>query len=236
MRSRITPFIAGAAFALALAAGPAAAASDPLEPVNRRTHALNQMLQAHVLGPAAEAFVAATSPGFRAGLANAFANLGEPVSAISSLAAGDLARAANAAMRFGINTTLGFGGIDDAAATLGFPRRPFALADALCSWGVSSGPYLVLPLLGPSTARDAGAMAATGMALSQAVGTEAVLGWRAGELFVGYAGFHAELRRIDEQALDSYAVHRSAYLQRRAVACPADRAAATQEAEADTPR
>ncbi len=236
MRTRTTTLFLGVATAFALAATPAAAGPDPLESLNRRTHAVNQVLQAHVLGPAAEAFIAATSPGFRAGLANAFANLGEPVSAISSLAAGDLSRAANAAMRFGINTTLGFGGVDDAAATLGFPRRPFALADALCSWGVSSGPYVVLPLLGPSTLRDAGAMAATGVVLSQAVGTEAVLGWRAGDLFVGYAAFHDELRRIDEQALDSYAVHRSAYLQRRAAACPADRTAAAEDGEEEAVR
>jgi phospholipid-binding lipoprotein MlaA len=201
---------------------PARAAPDPLEGVNRRIHAFNQVFQARVLGPAVETYVAATSPGFRSGLSNALANLGEPVSALSSVAAGDLARAANAALRFGINTTLGLGGVHDAAATLGFPRQPFAPADAACSWGVPSGPYLVLPVLGPSTLRDATAMVATSAALSQAVGAEAFLGWRSGELFVGYAAIHEALQRIDATALDSYAVHRSAFLQRRAAVCPGD--------------
>lgn len=208
-----------------LAAAPAHAAPDPLEPVNRRIHALNQLLQARVLGPVAEAYVEYTPPGLREGVANAFANLGEPITAISAVAVGDLPRAANAMLRFGINTTLGIGGVNDAAAPLGFARRPMATADAVCGWGVPSGPYLVLPLLGPSTLRDAGAMVATGAALSQVVGPEAFLAWRGGDLFTAYAGFHEELQRIDAQALDSYALHRSAFLQRRAVACPTDRLA-----------
>jgi phospholipid-binding lipoprotein MlaA len=210
-------------------ASPAAATRDPLEPVNRRIHALNQGLQARLLGPAAELYMAATSPGFRASLSNALGNLGEPVSVVSSIAAGEFARATNAALRFGINTTLGLGGIYEAAAPLGFPPRPMPPADAVCRWGVPSGPFLVLPLLGPSTLRDAGTIAATGAALAQLVGPEIFLGWRAGDLFTGYAGIHHELSRIDAQALDSYAVHRSAYLQRRAAACAVDRQAEAKE-------
>lgn len=213
-------------------AAPAQAAPDPLEPVNRRIHALNRVLQTYVLGPVAETYVAHTPPGVREGVANALANLGEPITAVSSIVAGDLPRAGNAALRFGINTTLGLGGVADAAASLGFPRRPMATADAVCSWGVPSGPYLVLPLIGPSTLRDAGAMVATSAALSQLVGHEAFLGWRGSDLFTTYAAFHAELMQVDAQALDSYAVHRSAFLQRRAAACPADRQAMA-EAEAD---
>ena len=205
-----------------LCSAPAQAAEDPLEGLNRRIHSFNQGVQAYLLQPAAQAYVAVTSPGFRSGLANVLNNLGEPVSAISSLAAGDLSRAGNAAMRFGINTTLGLAGVNDAAAQMGFQRRPFALADAACSWGVPSGPFLVLPVLGPTTLRDASALVASTAMLSQAVGPEAVLGWRASEMFVFYAGIHDELRRIDAEALDSYAVHRSAYLQRRAAACPGD--------------
>lgn len=214
-------------------ASPAAAAWDPLEPANRRIHALNQRLQAWLLGPAVEVYMAATSPGFRRGLSNALGNLGEPVSAVSSIASGDIGRAANAALRFGINTTLGAGGIHDAATTLGLPRRPLTPADAVCSWGVPSGPFLVLPLLGPSTLRDAGTVALTSAGLSQLVGAEAFLGWRGADLFTGYAPIHDELRRIDAEALDSYAIHRSAYLQRRAAACAVDRQAEAEAAEAE---
>jgi phospholipid-binding lipoprotein MlaA len=226
--TRLLPLIA---LAVGLAAPAAQAAPDPLEPVNRRIHAMNQLLQTHVLGPAAEAYVAYTPPGVRQGVSNVFANLGEPITAVSALVAGDLPRAGNAALRFGINTTIGLGGATDAATPLGFARRPMAPADAVCSWGVASGPYMVLPLLGPSTLRDASAMVATGTALSTAVGPELFLGWRAGDLFTTYAAFHAELQQIDAQAIDSYALHRAAFLQRRAAVCPADRLAA-REAEA----
>jgi phospholipid-binding lipoprotein MlaA len=221
--------------ALALAA-PAQAAPDPLEPLNRRIHSLNRLLQVHVLGPAAEAYVDYTPAAVREGVANALSNLGEPITAISSIMAGDLPRAGNAALRFGINTTLGLGGVADAATSLGLPRRPMATADAVCSWGVPSGPYLVLPVIGPSTLRDAGTMVATSAALSQLVGTEAFLGWRSGDLFTTYAGFHAELMQIDAQALDSYALHRSAFLQRRAATCPADRQAMAADDDEAPPR
>jgi phospholipid-binding lipoprotein MlaA len=103
--------------------------------------------------------------------------------------------------------------------------RPFAPADALCAWGVPRGPFLVLPLLGPSTLRDAGAAAAAGAALSQAIGPDAWLAWSAGDALHAYAELHPELERIEAQSLDPYAVLRSAHLQRRAVACPGDRPA-----------
>ncbi|WP_170979350.1 VacJ family lipoprotein [Roseomonas sp. HF4] len=220
---------------LMLAAVPVQAAPDPLEPLNRRVHALNRVMQSWVLTPAAEAYVAVTPPGVRRGIGNALANLGEPVSALSGLAAGQLGIAANAMLRFGINTTLGLGGAQDAATGLGFPRRPFAMTDALCSWGVPSGPFLVLPVLGPSTLRDAGATIATHAALAQALGTELVAGWRAGDLFAGYVEVHADLGAIEAAALDSYALHRSAYLQRRAASCPADRAALAEQEQEDEP-
>jgi phospholipid-binding lipoprotein MlaA len=231
--------LATLACCLLLAAGPAAlparAASDPLEAVNRHVHGFNQAMRSWVLDPAAAAYMSATTPGFRAGVANALGNLGEPVSAISSLAAGEFRLAANAAIRFGINTTLGMGGVHDRAGEMGYARRPFAPADTLCAWGVPSGPFMVLPLLGPSTLRDAGATFASHAALAQAFGAEAVLGWRAGDVFVGYAPFHQEMRRLDEEALDGYALHRSAFLQRRARACPQDQPFEEEEEAAARP-
>lgn len=212
--------------ALLVAAQPvtARAAGDPFEAVNRRILGFNQEVRARLLGPLAEFYLSATPAEVRHGIANALANLSEPITALSGLAAGDLGLAANAAARFGINSTLGLAGVQDRAAAMGYPRRPFGIADAVCSWGVPSGPFLVLPLLGPSTLRDAGARAALGAALSQALGTDAYLAWSGSDAFIGYAQLHHELARIDAQSLDAYAVYRSAYLQHRAAACPADRA------------
>jgi len=219
-RSAILILLCG--FMLGAGALPTRASPDPVEGVNRRIHGFNSLVRAHVLDPAAAAYMAATSAEFRAGVANALGNLGEPVSAASGLVAGEFALAANAAIRFGINTTLGLGGVRDRAREMGYPRRPFSPGDALCAWGVPSGPFVVLPLLGPSTLRDATAALAANAALAQALGSEALLGWHAAEAFAGYAPLHEELRRVEDQALDAYALHRSAFLQRRARTCPQD--------------
>ena len=218
---------------LATAAPPAQAADDPLEAVNRRVHGFNREVQARVLGPVAEFYRTVTPPGIRQGIGNALANLREPITAASALAAGDLGLARDAALRFGVNSTLGWAGVRDRAAELGYaPRRAFTPADALCAWGVPSGPFLVLPLLGPSTLRDAGAMAATGVALSQGLGPDVTVAWSAADALHGYAELQPELDRIEAQSLDPYAVQRSAYLQRRAALCAVDRQQAEVEEHA----
>jgi phospholipid-binding lipoprotein MlaA len=87
----------------------------------------------------------------------------------------------------------------------------------------------MLPLLGPSTVRDAGALTAQSAALDQTLGAEAYLAWSGSDLFVDYAQLHRDLKRVDTASLDPYAVYRSAYLQRRATICPADRPAGSAE-------
>lgn len=229
------PFRLALASAVLLAAAvPARAAPDPLEAANRQVHAFNQVLRARVLAPVAELYLAYAPESVRRGAAQALVNLSEPVTAASALAAGEVGIAANAAARFGINTTLGLGGVRDAASGLGFERRSFGPADAACRWGVPSGPFLVLPLLGPSTLRDAAAQAASSAALAQALGADAMLAWSGADAVIGYAGMHRSLERLEAESLDAYATLRSAYLQRRAAACPVDRAAAAEaEDEAD---
>ncbi|RAI57234.1 MlaA family lipoprotein [Roseicella frigidaeris] len=226
------PLLAACGLALASPAGPARAEADPFEGVNRQVHAFNGLARRWVLAPLAEAYQATTTPRVRRGIAQAFANLNEPLTLASSLAAGEPRLAWNAAARFSINTTLGLGGLRDRAAGLGYPRQPLTPGDALCRWGVPSGPYLVLPLLGPSTLRDAGALAATSATLSQALGSDLFLAWSSGDALVSYAGLHDSLTRIEAEALDPYAVYRSAFQQRRAAACPTDRAAAEADPSA----
>ncbi len=199
------------------------ATGDPLEPVNRRIHGFNKLAQAHVLTPAARAYTAWTPASVRAGVARAFANLAEPVTAASALMAGETEIAASAALRFAINTTLGLGGVRDAAEAMGYRHRPMAVADALCRWGVPSGPYLVLPLLGPSSLRDAAGMVATSFALSQVAGAEAMVAWSAGASWVDYAELAPAVAGVEARALDSYATWRSLYRQRRSAVCEADR-------------
>lgn len=215
------PFPLAIILSVSLAASPAWA-QDPLEPVNRQLHGMNRAIQTTLLDPVAAGWNRYTSPGLRRGVTNALANLREPMTTVSLLAAGDLRQARDSAARFAINTSLGLGGVHDRAAEYDLPRRDFTIADTLCRWGVPAGPFIVLPILGPSTLRDAGALVATSAALGQALGPEVYLSWRGTEVLDIYARLSGDLARIDSEALDAYAVYRSAYLQRRARTCPAD--------------
>lgn len=213
-----------AALLLVLMAVPARADAppDPFEEVNRQVHGFNGFLRRTVLGPAAALYVDHTPQPVRAGVARALANLGEPLTAMNALLAGEVDVAINAVTRFGINLTLGFGGVRDAAAERGHAPHPFSLGDAACRWGVPSGPYLVLPVLGPSSLRDATAQLATGLVLSQAVGSETVTAWASGVGFTDYAEARRDIEQAETFSLDPYALHRAAWSQRRAAACPND--------------
>ena len=215
--------LAAGALLLCLQARPAAAAADPFESLNRRIHHFNLFFQAKVLRPVTDFYLRHTTESVRYRVGNAVANLAEPLNAMSGLVAADMDVAANAAARFGINSILGIGGLYDAATPLGFPARPYDLATAACNWGVPTGPYVVLPVLGPSTLRDATALAATSAALAGTIGAEPLLALRGSGAVVTYAQAGREIERINAQSLDTYAVYRSAYLQRRAAACAMDR-------------
>lgn len=209
----------------ALLPAPALAMWDPLEPVNRAVHGFNAEVRSWVLDPALAAWRAHVPDDVREGLGQAVANLGEPVSAASALAAGEWGIARNAATRFGINTTLGWAGWRDAAAERGFGRHPMTPGESLCAWGLPSGPYLVLPLLGPSTLRDAGATAALGVAVSVGIGAAPVAAQQGAAALLGYDSARESLVRLEAQSLDAYAALRSALAQRRAARCAADRVA-----------
>lgn len=227
MRSLLLPLTLAA-----LLGRPAAAdtATDPWERVNRQVHAFNAAARSHALSPLAKLWRSHVPPGARAGIGLAVGNLGEPLTALSGLAAGEMGLAGHALARFGINTTLGLGGWRDAAAERGWEVRRMTPGDAACAWGIPSGPFLMLPLLGPSTLRDAAAGLAGNAALAQGLGTLPVAGLQAGEAFLGYERVEPALQRLEAEALDPYAVLRSAWLQRRAAACPQD--ALAEEARA----
>ncbi|WP_431282818.1 MlaA family lipoprotein [Humitalea sp. 24SJ18S-53] len=218
-------------------AAPAWAADDPFEDTNRWIHGFNRAVQTMVLNPLVEAYHAVAPERLRLGIGNAMTNLAEPMTAVTGLFAGRFELAANAVTRFGINSTIGIVGIHDRASEMGYPRQRFTAADTLCSWGVPSGPFLVLPLLGPSSLRDAGARIGVALALSEVLGSEPVLAFAGSEAFVGYAQIHDEVRRVEADSLDPYAVYRSAYRQQRAAMCETDRQvlmAGAEEDESDT--
>jgi phospholipid-binding lipoprotein MlaA len=132
----------------------AADPSDPLEGLNRRFFAIEEALDRHVIGPIAHRFGSAPSP-LRGGLRNFGQNLGEPVVVVNDLLQGRVKQAIGTAARIVINTTFGIGGLIDVAKRNHLPHHDNSFGTTLGRWGAKPGPYLFIPLVGPTTFRDA---------------------------------------------------------------------------------
>jgi len=129
--------------------------NDPLEPLNRKILDVNRFVDAIVIKPAAKAYVFAVPVEGRAAIRRVLDNMKEPTLVFNNLLQGEFARAGISVGRFVINTTFGVGGVIDIAAKSGIDRQPADFGQTLFVWGFPSGPYLVLPILGPSNPRDA---------------------------------------------------------------------------------
>ena len=126
---------------------------DPFEGWNRGVMKFNNFADKAALGPLSEAY--GVLPGFaQEGIDNALFNLGEPVTAINSALQGKPERALDATWRFLVNSTIGIGGLFDPAQAMGLEPHTEDFGQTLAVWGVPEGPYVVTPLLGPSTLRD----------------------------------------------------------------------------------
>ena len=129
---------------------------DPFEGFNRAVFAFNEQADRFILKPVARGYRFVTPDPVERGVVRVFDNLGEIVTVANDLLQGKFGQAANDSGRFVINTTLGVGGLFDVAANMGLEKNEKEdFGQTLGAWGVSSGPYIVLPFLGPSTLRDA---------------------------------------------------------------------------------
>ena len=191
--------------------------ADPLEGFNRATFAFNDTVDAAVLKPIAQGYQAVTPSFVRAGVSHAFTNIGDVASAVNSLLQGKPSEAATSAGRFLVNSTLGILGLFDVATPMGLDRHNEDFGQTLGKWGVGSGPYLVVPFMGPSTVRD-----------STGRGVDSFMSWskqvdhiptRNITSVVELVDLRANLlgagKTLDEAALDKYQFLRDAYLQRR---------------------
>jgi len=129
--------------------------SDPLEGFNRGMYRFNDTADRALVKPAARAYRAVLPSFVRRGVGNFVGNLGSTTTLANSLLQGKWQNALDDATRLVLNTTFGLGGLLDPASAAGIPRNDEDFGQTLGHWGVPSGPYLVLPLLGPSTLRDA---------------------------------------------------------------------------------
>jgi phospholipid-binding lipoprotein MlaA len=145
---------AALAFALTGCASTANNPKDPLEGYNRAVFAFNDKVDSAVLKPTATAYKNVV-PGFvQTGINNFFGNLSDVWTAANQFLQGRPAEGVNDITRVALNTTFGLGGLIDIASKSGLPKHNEDFGQTLGVWGVSSGPYLILPLLGPSTVRD----------------------------------------------------------------------------------
>ena len=200
-------------------AGPAVAQiDDPWEGFNRAMFAVNDGLDRAVLRPVASGYGMVAPDPVKRALRNAFSNLKEPVRFANELLQGEFGEARTTAERFFFNSTIGMGGLFDHASDLGLKRRPADFGQTLHAYGVKSGPYLVLPLLGPSTVRDA---VGTGVdilfnPLTYVTGTADGLALRAGNLISTREALIEPIDDLRANSVDFYAAVRSVWAQDRA--------------------
>lgn len=195
--------------------------NDPLEPTNRAMFAVHEAIDRNVLQPVAEAYRDLTPQGIRIAIRNVLGNLRAPVILAGDLLQGNVSRARITLGRFMVNSTIGVGGLVDVSREWGVPGHTEDSGQTLAVWGVGEGPYLFIPLFGPSNPRDV-----AGQAMDFAINP---LSWFGQGALVDAAGWtqlgltvvdtrEALLEPIDQvraTSLDPYSTLRSAYRQRR---------------------
>jgi phospholipid-binding lipoprotein MlaA len=205
------------ALATGCASGPKANPADPFEPLNREVMRFNDVVDDALLIPAATAYRRVLPSFVRTGVNNFFGNLSDVWSFANSVLQLKLENSAQTFMRVNVNTVFGLGGLLDIATEAGIDRHTEDFGQTLGRWGVPSGPYVVLPLLGSSTVRDTAALTLDrqGDLLNQVND----IPWRNSLYFLRVIDTRSNFLRasqlLDNAALDKYTFTRDAYLQRR---------------------
>jgi len=202
------------------------ATNDPFEPVNRDIFEFNLYLDRYLLKPVAIGYTKVVPEFARTTIRNFLHNLGEPVIFANDMMQGEWGAANATAARFLINSTFGVAGLVDFAGNTGIERQTGDFGQTLYAWGFGEGPYLVLPILGPSNPRDAigmgvdGAMDPYGYWVGGFYGQGAANAETYGRMAA--SGIDLRARNIDtlddlqRNAIDFYAEMRSLYRQHRA--------------------
>lgn len=190
---------------------------DPFESINRFTYRFNTAVDTAVLKPAAIAYKTLLPQFIRSGINNAYDNIGMLPTVANDLLQGKGRYAIKDTWRFIINSSLGIGGLIDVASTFSLPPRNNDMGLTFAKWGNKQSPYVVIPLLGPSTVRDGfGLMFDYTFFTPYPYIKNSAAMWSI--LGVRYAGLRSQLLDSDpiiSQAIDKYAFIRDAYLQHR---------------------
>lgn len=197
--------------------------NDPLEPMNRAFFDFDMFLDRIMIKPVAQVYVAVVPAPGRHAIRNVLDNMGEPIVFANDILQGEFKRAHTTVARFLLNSTFGLGGIFDWASAEGMEKQTGDFGQTLYVWGVSDGPYLFLPLLGPSNVRDG-----VGYGVDSFADPVGYAFWNAGGLQwldwtrLGIDGIDERAQNIDtldelqKNAIDFYAELRSLSRQRRA--------------------
>lgn len=195
--------------------------SDPLEGVNRGVFKFNDTVDTAVLEPVAKGYRTAVPAPARTGVRNALRNLKTPTILANNLLQADITGAGDTLTRFFANTLFGLGGFVDVASNGGPSYREEDFGQTLGVWGVDHGPYLVLPLLGPSSVRDTTGLVVDTYAdpLRMWLMNTDRDGWYYGKVAVASVDKREELLDVladlKKNSVDYYAAMRSAYIQKR---------------------
>jgi phospholipid-binding lipoprotein MlaA len=190
---------------------------DPFERFNRNVYAFNDQFDRYLLKPVAKGYVAVVPHAFRLCIANAFSNVEEIRTAVNDILQAKPVGASTDTGRLAINTTLGVFGCFDIATKMGLERRNEDFGLTLARWGAGTGPYLVLPILGPSDVRDGIGLVPDSYANPISYVHPVY------DRYIYFVGSAIDTRArlldatdlIDRTALDRYQFTRDAYLQRR---------------------
>lgn len=194
--------------------------NDPIEPVNRAVHEVNKGLDTVLVNPAAQVYGTVLPSPARRGVQNFADNLGLPSAVLNDLLQFKLEDAFVNSARFLFNSTIGIAGLFDPASTIGVDERDTDFGETLHVWGFGEGAYLELPLLGPSTGRDAvGTVVDFVTNPLNAVGShpeaDIMVGGRVSARLGDRYTFSDSIDSVLYESADSYAQARSIYLQNR---------------------
>lgn len=193
---------------------------DPWEPVNRKVFKFNESVDDYVFKPVAKGYKWIVPDPVERGVGNIFSNLNDIPVTVNNLLQFKFNNALTSSMRFVVNSTFGLAGLVDVASNIGLEKHDEDFGQTMGYHGVASGPYLVLPFLGPSSARDVGGRVLDIASDPVFIGSFFVApfigpivgGTRATDT---RAGLLKSEKTLDEAALDKYEFVRDAYLQRR---------------------
>lgn len=192
--------------------------ADPLERLNRGVYALNQSLDKFILRPITQTYRRILPREIRNGIHNASGNWDEPVVFVNDVLQARLTAAGHTAARFAVNTTVGIVGVFDVATRTGLPHHDNGFATTLGRYGMKSGPYLYLPVLGPSSVRDVVGsgvdMVSNPLTAVRHIRSRKV---EIAQSFVSAldarASVESDLQTVQDVATDPYALIRSVYFQ-----------------------